>query len=139
MNKIILGIRDLFDQIKSLMTFNPFPNDLRGQRKCNSKKEARFTYSFSPSLTCVPPYSGRRTVSPSLTETGINFPSLSLEPGPTAITLPELSCKITRKCSSFFRSFEEEEIRRSNRDKQTVLPWWISPGGECRFRFLQAG
>lgn len=54
-------------------------------------QETGFTYSFSPSLTWVPPYSGRRTVSPSLTETGINFPSLSLDPGPTATTLPELS------------------------------------------------
>ena len=46
---------------------------------------------MSPSLTWVPPYSGKRTVSPSFTETGITFPDLSLDPGPTATTLPELS------------------------------------------------
>lgn len=50
------------------------------------------TYSFSPSLTWVPPNSGKRTLSPSLTETGIRFPALSLPPGPTAITFPEFNC-----------------------------------------------
>jgi len=52
------------------------------------KREA---YSFSPSFTCVPPYSGRRTVSPSFTETGMICPCLSRSPGPTARTFPELS------------------------------------------------
>ena len=61
-------------------------------RNSNDKhKKIQGAYSFSPSLTCVPPYSGSKTVSPSFTATGIKFPDLSLVPGPTATTFPELS------------------------------------------------
>lgn len=49
------------------------------------------THSFSPSFTSAPPYSGKRTVSPSFRVTGINLQSLSRAPGPTATTFPEFS------------------------------------------------
>lgn len=62
---------------------------LNSQR--NNIEQVKNIYSFSPSFTWVPPNSGKRTLSPSLTETGIRFPVLSLAPGPTAITLPEFS------------------------------------------------
>ena len=53
----------------------------------------QFTYCLSAaSLTSVPPYSGRRTVSPSFRATGISLPSLSRSPGPTATTLAAFSC-----------------------------------------------
>jgi hypothetical protein len=39
----------------------------------------------------VPPNSGKRTVSPSFTDTGIKFPALSRAPGPTATTFPEFN------------------------------------------------
>ncbi|WVZ22568.1 hypothetical protein V8G54_001112 [Vigna mungo] len=60
------------------------------------------TYSLSSSLICVPPYSGKRTRSPSLTDTGMKFPALSRDPGPTAITLPELSCFETTQHKAWF-------------------------------------
>lgn len=59
------------------------------ERKTGHKKT--YTYSLLSSLTSVPPYSGKRTVSPSFTATGISFPSLLWMPGPTAITFPEFS------------------------------------------------
>lgn len=63
---------------------------LNSQR--NNIEQVKNIYSFSPSFTWVPPNLGKRTLSPSLTETGIRFPVLSLAPGPTAITLPEFNC-----------------------------------------------
>lgn len=57
----------------------------------DKKERKKKTYCFSPSLTSVPPYSGNKTVSPSLTATGIVLPDLSRVPGPTATTLPEFN------------------------------------------------
>ncbi|CAH0584133.1 unnamed protein product [Chrysodeixis includens] len=47
-------------------------------------------YSFSSfsMATLVPPYSGRRTLSPTLTNTGTKSPLSFLTPGPTATTSP---------------------------------------------------
>jgi hypothetical protein len=44
--------------------------------------------SSSFTLTVWPPYSGSSTVSPTLTSTGMSFPSCVRAPGPTATTLP---------------------------------------------------
>lgn len=68
-------------------------------------------YSFSPSLTWVPPKSGKRTLSPSLTETGIRFPALSLAPGPTAMTLPEFNCVRSNPISYKGWDFFKERIK----------------------------
>jgi len=62
---------------------------LEPQRRTNFREAV--THSFSPSFTSVPPYSGKRTVSPSFKVTGISLPSLSRAPGPTATTFPEFS------------------------------------------------
>ena len=61
------------------------------QNKLKETKIDRRTYSFSPSLTWAPPNSGKRTLSPSFTVTGIKFPALSRPPGPTATTFPEFN------------------------------------------------
>jgi hypothetical protein len=44
--------------------------------------------SYSPSLTLVPPNSGSKTLSPTLRESGINFPLLSYAPGPASRITP---------------------------------------------------
>jgi hypothetical protein len=44
--------------------------------------------SYSPSLTFVPPNSGSKTLSPTLTESGTNFPLLSYDPGPASRITP---------------------------------------------------
>ena len=93
----------LFTNHQTRDPFWHFLNSNNAKRKVKSIRKLGLTYSLSPSLTWVPPYSGRRTVSPSLTETGINFPSLSLEPGPTAITLPEFNCN---QPETLFRSYK---------------------------------
>ena len=64
---------------------------LIGSKRPKQSKANTKTYSFSPSLTWVPPNSGKRTLSPSFTLTGIKFPALSRAPGPTATTFPEFN------------------------------------------------
>ena len=55
-------------------------------------------HSLPSSLTVVPPYSGRSTLSPSFTLTGMGAPSCRLRrPGPVATTLPSLICGNTPK------------------------------------------
>jgi len=44
-------------------------------------------YSLSSSVTFVPPYSGSKTRSPTLTLGGMRFPVSVFRPGPTAITV----------------------------------------------------
>ena len=44
--------------------------------------------SYSPSFILVPPNSGNITLSPTLTEIGINFPLLSYAPGPASRIIP---------------------------------------------------
>lgn len=41
----------------------------------------------SPSLMGLPPQPGSKTLSPTLTETGVTTPSLLVAPGPTAMTV----------------------------------------------------
>jgi len=90
------------------------------------------TYSLSSSLICVPPYSGNRTRSPSLTDTGMKFPALSRDPGPTAITFPELSCfNATQK--TWFNCWEKNKKNNHTKAKR----WEEKPGktsqeGECQ-------
>jgi len=44
--------------------------------------------SSSPNLTCCPPYSGKRTLSPAFTVVAINFPFASYDPGPVSTIVP---------------------------------------------------
>ena len=56
---------------------------------------SRESYSSLSNLIVWPPYSGSKTVSPSLTETGINSPLVKfLRPGPTAMTAALFTCKV---------------------------------------------
>jgi hypothetical protein len=61
------------------------------QESINQKPRDRPTHSLSPRTIGVPPYSGRRTLSPSLTLTGMIPPSLVRAPVPVAITTPEFN------------------------------------------------
>jgi hypothetical protein len=72
-------------------------NALQIQRKNYHRGSAvqQVTYSLPSwlsSLTGVPPYSGRRTVSPVLTSQEISAPSFVFAPGPVATTTPEFTC-----------------------------------------------
>jgi hypothetical protein len=49
-------------------------------------------HSLLSILIKLPPYSGRRTLSPSLTPVGMSSPACVRLPGPTASTTPSLTC-----------------------------------------------
>lgn len=94
-------------------------------------------YSLSSwSLTWVPPYSGKRTLSPSLKATGIRFPFLSRVPGPTATTFPEFSCSQKRRRTITTNRLTEDISRQTMQyGKRVRIPWRSSQGGGYQQRF----
>lgn len=63
-----------------------------GSARGGAQGPGSFTYSLLSILTMAPPYSGSRTLSPSLTLTGMSAPSRVWRPGPTATTTPSFTC-----------------------------------------------
>ena len=63
-------------------------------------------------LTGMPPYSGRSTLSPSFTATGMRSPAMVRRPGPTAITVPwltwkqKIGVKMSRASGEYYFNFK---------------------------------
>lgn len=72
----------------------------------------KIVYSSSPILTCWPPNCGSKTLSPSLTLTGIIWPSLLGAPGPTATTVPSGSVSL-----SFVGMYKPEAVFDGRKDQ----------------------
>ena len=74
------------------------------------------TYSLSSTVTLVPPYSGRRTLSPSFTPIGMTLPSVARAPGPTATTVPSLIWLVGSKDNSREKKKKKKEERGGNQN-----------------------